>query len=577
MSEESKPAAVDETPLSRRRFLGGVGTVAAAALTGVAAGGVGGAGPLAAQPESIPGIPGIPGDAKPKPRSARRDRMYQIRTDAARFNRDMPEVAHPANGDEARYSNRLGNFSKGLDHNAFGEVDPGSYEDLLHAVSTGDPDDFEAIPKGGGRRFINPQAGLAFDLEGVDAHTYAVPPAPALASAQAAGEATELYWMAELRDIKFDEFADSADVAAACADLNRLSDFRGLRKRGLVTPDTLFRDPLPGCAKGPYLSQFLWMDAPFGAENVERRIITRLPGADFLTDYDEWLNAQKGNAISFSKKAPVRRYVQTPRDLATWVHMDVLFQAYFSASLILGAPPEPFDASGAGLGCPANPGTPYYKSSNQYGFVTFGDPHRKTLLCEVATRALKATWFQKWFVHRRLRPEAYGGRVHNQIVNNRYPGILHKDVLDSPVLGRMFAKNGTYLLPMAYAEGAPLHPSYTAGHATVAGACVTILKAVFDETFVISRPVLPTPDGLLLDHASYDGPELTVGGELNKLASNVATGRNIGGVHWRSDAMESLKLGESIAISVLRDQRALYNERFDGFTFTKFDGTKITV
>ncbi len=577
MSEESKPAAVDETPLSRRRFLGGVGTVAAAALTGVAAGGVGGAGPLAAQPESIPGIPGIPGDAKPKPRSARRDRMYQIRTDAARFNRDMPEVAHPANGDEARYSNRLGNFSKGLDHNAFGEVDPGSYEDLLHAVSTGDPDDFEAIPKGGGRRFINPQAGLAFDLEGVDAHTYAVPPAPALASAQAAGEATELYWMAELRDIKFDEFADNADVAAACADLNRLSDFRGLRKRGLVTPDTLFRDPLPGCAKGPYLSQFLWMDAPFGAENVERRIITRLPGADFLTDYDEWLNAQKGNAISFSKKAPVRRYVQTPRDLATWVHMDVLFQAYFSASLILGAPPEPFDASGAGLGCPANPGTPYYKSSNQYGFVTFGDPHRKTLLCEVATRALKATWFQKWFVHRRLRPEAYGGRVHNQIVNNRYPGILHKDVLDSPVLGRMFAKNGTYLLPMAYAEGAPLHPSYTAGHATVAGACVTILKAVFDETFVISRPVLPTPDGLLLDHASYDGPELTVGGELNKLASNVATGRNIGGVHWRSDAMESLKLGESIAISVLRDQRALYNERFDGFTFTKFDGTKITV
>jgi hypothetical protein len=273
----------------------------------------------------------------------------------------------------------------------------------------------------------------------------------------------------------------------------------------------------------------------------------------------------------------VRRYVQTPRDLATWVHMDVLFQAYFSASLILGAPPEPFDASGAGLGCPANPGSPYYKSANQYGFVTFGDPYRKTLLCEVSTRALKATWFQKWFVHRRLRPEAYAGRVHNQVVHNRYPGILHKDVLDSPVLGRTFSKNGTYLLPMAYAEGAPLHPAYTAGHATVAGACVTILKAVFDENFVISRPVIPTPDGLLLDYGSYDGPELTVGGELNKLASNVATGRNMGGVHWRSDAMESLKLGEAIAISVLRDQRALYNERFDGFTFTKFDGTKITV
>jgi hypothetical protein len=106
---------------------------------------------------------------------------------------------------------------------------------------------------------------------------------------------------------------------------------------------------------------------------------------------------------------------------------------------------------------------------------------------------------------------------------------------------------------------------------------VTILKAVFDESFPISRPVIPTPDGLELDHSSYDGPELTVGGELNKLASNVATGRNIAGMHWRSDAMESLKFGEAIAISLLRDQRALYNERFDGFTFTKFDGTKITV
>lgn len=568
MSEERKSTSAEETSLSRRRFLGGVGTVAATAAATAA----GLTGTVEAQiPEA--------GEARKggKKPSARRERMYQIRVEAARFNRDMPEAVHKTNGDETRYPNRIGNYTKGLDHNAFGEVDLDSYADLLHAVSTGRPEDFEAIAKGGGRRFINPQAGLSFDLEGVDAHTYTAPPPPALASAQAAGEAVELYWMAALRDVKFDEFENNPDAAAACADLNRLSDFRGARKRGLVTPETLFRDPLPGCGKGPYLSQFLWMDAPFGAENVERRINTRLPDSDFLTHYDDWLNAQKGNAISFAQKAPVRRYVQTPRDLATWVHMDVLFQAYFSASLILGAPPEPFDASGAGLGCPANLGSPYYQSDNQYGFVTFGDPYRKTLLCEVATRALKATWYQKWFIHRRLRPEAFGGRVHNQVVHNRYPGVLHKDVLDSPVLDRMHSKNRTYLLPMAYAEGAPLHPAYTAGHATVAGACVTILKAVFDENFVIERPVLPTPDGLLLDYGSYDGPELTVGGELNKLASNVATGRNMGGVHWRSDAMESLKLGEAIAISLLRDQRALYNERFDGFTFTKFDGTKVTV
>lgn len=41
--------------------------------------------------------------------------------------------------------------------------------------------------------------------------------------------------------------------------------------------------------------------------------------------------------------------------------------------------------------------------------------------------------------------------------------------------------------------------------------------------------------------------ELTIEGELNKLAMNVAMGRTMGGVHWRSDNTRSLKLGEAIA------------------------------
>jgi len=69
----------------------------------------------------------------------------------------------------------------------------------------------------------------------------------------------------------------------------------------------------------------------------------------------------------------------------------------------------------------------------------------------------------------------------------------------------------------------------------------------------------------------------TLLGELNKLASNVATSRNIAGVHWRSDAVESLKLGEVVAMSVLRDQKQTYTENFSGFTFTKFDGTRVTI
>lgn len=107
---------------------------------------------------------------------------------------------------------------------------------------------------------------------------------------------------------------------------------------------------------------------------------------------------------------------------------------------------------------------------------------------------------------------------------------------------------------------------------------MTILKAFFDDITPIANPMVPSPDGLsLLPYTGADADQMTVGGELNNLAANIAIGRNFAGVHWRSDYAESLKLGEEIAISVLRDQRLTYVQDFAGFTFTRFDGTRITV
>ena len=72
---------------------------------------------------------------------------------------------------------------------------------------------------------------------------------------------------------------------------------------------------------------------------------------------------------------PVRRYVRSGRDLAQWVHMDVLYQAYFNAMLILLTPPDPTDiVTGGGMGVPLNSGNPYVNSTNQVGFGTFGPP-----------------------------------------------------------------------------------------------------------------------------------------------------------------------------------------------------------
>jgi hypothetical protein len=218
------------------------------------------------------------------------------------------------------------------------------------------------------------------------------------------------------------------------------------------------------------------------------------------------------------------------------------------------------------------------------GFGTFGGPHIATVLCEVSTRALKAVWFQKWFVHRRLRPEVHGERVDRTLYHGAgYP--VHQEVLDSLSSGTrlgayMPARNA--LLPMAFPEGSPTHPAYGSGHATVAGACVTILKAWFNESTRLVdiglAPVQPTDDGLnLVPYTGADAGDLTVGGELNKIASNVALGRNTAGVHWRSDATESMKLGEQLAIGILKEQQSCYNENFNGFSLTKFDGTTVVV
>ena len=483
-------------------------------------------------------------------------------------------LQHPNNQDELLYPNKIGNFSKGLPHNNDGTVVLSAYNALLNALNSGQPADFDAIPLGGSRGLTNPQAGLAFDMEGPDAQALVQPPAPAFASREQAAEISENYWMALLRDVPFSQYAGNPIANAAAADLTLYgADFTGPKSGGSVTTATLFRGLTPGDRSGPYLSQFFYQQCNYGANEINQKIRTTLPGVDYMTDFNTWLAVQRGIAQPPDAFDPVPRYMRAGRDIGQWVHVDVLFQAYFHAFLVL-----------ANAGAPFDDGNPYNNNPSQIGFGTFGGPHIATLLCEVATRALKAVWFQKWFVHRRLRPEAMAARVDRTLFHGAgYP--IHTEILNSfSDSNRLkgFMPAGNALLPMAFPEGSPTHPAYGAGHGTVAGACATILKAWFKESTRLVdiglAPVQPTDDGLsLVPYAGSDAGDLTVGGELNKIASNVALGRNTAGVHWRSDATESLKLGEQIAIGILKDQRGCYNEVFNGFSLTKFDGSTITV
>lgn len=562
---ETRPAA--PRALTRRGLLGALGGTSAIAATAGTAAVIA---PATAHAEAL-------GPLSPRDR---RTKAFLIRGEAATLELLAGIPPHPTNGDEDRYPSRIGNFTKGLRHLPSGEVDPSAYESLLRALRSGRWQDFEAVQLGGPRRLVNPLAGLAFDLEGIDSHQTFMRPAPALASDEQTAEAVELYWMALLRDVPFDRYGSEPLVRDAAEELSRLPAFRGLRDAaGNVTPATLFRDPLPGAAVGPYASQFLLLVVPFGAEFLDRRIRTSVPGDDFLTRFDEWLAIQNGAAPTRRQTFdPVRRLIRNGRDLAQWVHIDFLYQAALEACLTLTtSPANPSDtmvAEEGGLGTPLAPTNPYRTSRTQDGFVTFGQAFAKTLLAEVSNRALKAVWFQKWFVHRRLRPEEYGGLVDGVLDRGRsYP--LNADVLGSQAVTEVRRRFGRALLPQAYPEGSPVHPSYGAGHAAVAGASITILKALFDENAIITHPVTSSRDGLT--RQPFVGPALTVGGELNKLASNVATGRNIAGVHWRTDGTEALRLGEDVAISLLRETRLTLREPFAGFTFTRFDGSRITV
>ena len=542
--------------VSRRRFLGGM-AAATVVATGTAL-----PGRLTAHPDSAP--PHNTCVLGPLRTQHRARVAYDLRVDAARTQRDLPLPAHLCNGDEATYRARHGNFHKALPHNRLGEVDGSAYEALRQALHTGNPADFERIPLGGTVKLANPQAAFAFTLEGPDAPHLAIPPAPSLDGAATAAEMVELYWHALTRDVPFADYEHHPLTLAAAAELSLLSDFRGPQDGGFVTPQTLFRGHTPGDLIGPYLSQFLWQDVPYGATTIVQKYRSALPAVDYMTTAADWLTIQNGSPAGPTALDPVPRYIRTGRDLGEWVHRDFTYQGFLHAALIL--------LSLAGSGDPHNP---YAASVTQGGFVTFGGSHILDLVAKAARCALMAAWCQKWLVHRRLRPEAFGGLVHLHLTGAATYPFLHDEVLHADAVAEVVAQFGTALLPMAYAEGCPTHPAYPAGHAAIAGACATMLKAFFDEAWVLPNPVVARADGLAL--VPYSGPALTVGNELNKLAANIAIGRNFAGVHWRSDGLEGLRLGEAVALGLLSDLAACHNETLHGFALTTFDGTRMAV
>lgn len=573
---------------------------------------------------------------------------------------------------------------------------PLSFEDVPQGpLATPDQTQFDTDPDLSGlinsvAKLVNPLASAATEDLGLDPKSLEMLPAPSVQSISTTAEMVELYWMALLRDAPLLAFQSDRDAPnPGCADmsdhdaelgynvLNRVNEARVAVNRmfdGAVTRDTdtgklrapldmaigagganitlntLFRSGLHDEEHGPLVSQFFIRPIGYGVQSIDQKEVPYIAKQDFLTTHGDWLLAQNTGKDKYGRDYPncnnysdqfhrtanyypttdgtptgpvIKRYISTMRDLARFVNRDALHQAYFNAALFLDS-----------IGAPVDPGNPYRANlyAREGGFGTLGGPDLLTLVSEVASRSLKVVWRQKWLVHRRCRPEVFGGLL--QMQHNGYNGTTRAYGLPTSVSGypnfanalndtlnQVRAHNSvlngggpnadTLFLPMAFSAGSPAHPAYGAGHATVAGACVTVLKAWFDEDATIQSvlnkannaanighvaPKDPQSGDLKIiqpgfrktgssledfcdpqEYTQTDAAKMTIGGELNKLASNVAMGRSMGGVHWRSDNTRSLRLGEKIAIEILRKRTLEYAEKPVSFTFRSFDRKMIHI
>lgn len=418
-----------------------------------------------------------------------------------------------------------------------------------------------------------------------------------------------------------------------------------------ISARRLFRGSGPGAKAGPWVSQFMLVGngaadmqqlgksgvsketcsinhdeasqrgyISYGSQVIDQRCNVFVPHLDYMLSWASWLDVQKGADVRGEyQMSRGRRFLSTPRDMATYVRFDALYQAYLNACLILLA-----------LKTDTQKGFPERSGQSREPFASFGGPHVLSLVTEVATRCLKSARRQKFNFHRRPRPERVAGllsiahatvegkesfenlgtkacnaltlmldvlpesfqsliRKHNASRIGKDSNIhMSKIETSADAEPGWFSKPGAphnLLLAMAFPEGSPMHPAYAAGHATVAGGCITMLKAFFETVDKDFTPHSWSKTNLQVVQANEDGSDLvpadgegmTLEGELNKLAANVSIARNMAGVHYYSDYYDSLRMGERIAVSIIVEQLETYDTDKVSVRFRSFDGDNMLI
>ncbi len=352
-------------------------------------------------------------------------------------------------------------------------------------------------------------------------------------------EMVELYWMALLRDVAFAELATHPEALAAASELHGYRDFLS-PQGGAITPLNLFRGLTAGDLVGPFLSQLLLIS---GGLSGTQRHFSAVAHRDYLTNFQSWVAAQNGLPCEELEYDETARHLRSPRDLALCVRLDAPIELFENAAYLLLGPARAEQVLG--------------------------------VMGQAGALAIEAASVEKRPLHRHFRPEEWGGRLEvHRSGRAHYP--IEETVFHSEAHRRVLEWYGTSLLPMAYPEGSP-RPSQGAGPAAMAAACITVLKAFVDASAPFpGQTLVPSADGqTLVRYEGADADRLTVGGELEKLASNVALGRCMAGAGWRGDCVASFQAGEQVALRVLQEHSREAGS--EAFRLRTLDGLQVEI
>jgi hypothetical protein len=523
-------------------------------------------------------------------------------------------------------------FSKGfVGHTGSGGVirgpNPIDYSIFIDGIVNNDINSIDLVCNNN-RRLVDPYCLFDNEIYAPYKSSYIVPLTYSPTSPEAGAELVELYCMSLMRDVALYLLDDKypypnptaqnyiENIISYMNQPNIKNYLNAPLDGGNITRKVLFRGNSPGDLIGPYMSQFNYYALGYGQLIISQKYQTyNINGLSIYDNNYFWTGVGVGvpgwngypnhvYANDFIKTVPkfislwnggsagenpflnsgfvhenVLRYLTTIRDSAMYIYRDQVWQPFFTAATMLLNNPI-VDNSGNIIGYGVPLGF-YFQPRTATKFINLGPVDLFSLLSLVTKLAMDSTWIWKWR-QLKLRPEEMAYQVH--LKKTTGSGLdFDSNLMNSQVLSDVSNNNnGNFILPMVYTVGSPCHPSYPSGHATIAGAMATILKAWFNcdssmnAVTINTNVFFITDQGLVryTEDGTYSTPQvkLRVDNELDKMASNCSIFRNFSGIHYRSDAYAGLEIGEAVAITVLEDWVKKYSNDVI-FRFRKRNGT----